>query len=296
MALRTSTVGCRWSGPAPPVVIHSRAPRLSIQIHSTRESWPRLRLRDQACRKSCFIKGLPIKAAAETYHESLPDQDVLTEHLDALSAQVSPLLNGTCLYLVGMMGSGKSTVGKLVATLLGYQILDVDSLIQDQTGRSVPQIFAEEGEQAFRDLESKVLQELMTTKDAVVSTGGGAVMREENWGYMSQGVVIWLTGPAELLSRRALQDGTKSRPLLSASSSGSTEGRDEYAATLAKVTRILSEREHLYARADLHIPLGVSPQDPGERGATPADVAYRLLTALAERLKTGADKQVAAAA
>ncbi len=53
------------------------------------------------------------------------------------------------------------------------------------------------------------------------------------------------------------------------------QGQDEYAATLAKVTRILGEREHLYARADLHIPLGVSPQDPGERGATPADLAYR---------------------
>ncbi|BDA45154.1 Shikimate kinase [Coccomyxa sp. Obi] len=299
MALRTGVVGCSWSGPAFPVLTQKRGSRSRSSFNSICVSHPRLRdtvLRQRDCRNSCFVGGLPLKATAEIHNASVPYQDVLTKDLEALAAEVTPLLNGTCLYLIGMMGSGKSTVGNLVASLLGYQILDVDGLIQDKTGRSVPQIFAEEGEQSFRDLETQVLQELMTTKDAVVSTGGGAVIREENWGYMSQGVVIWLTGPAELLSRRALQDGTKSRPLLSANSSGSTEGQDEYAATLAKVTRILGEREHLYARADLHISLGVSPEDPGEHGATPADVAYRLLSALAERLKKEAGEQIAAAA
>ena len=58
------------------------------------------------------------------------------------------------------------------------------------------------------------------------------------------------------------------------------KGQDEYAATLAKVTRILKEREHLYASAHLHIPLSVSPEDPGEHGASPADVAYRYLLSI----------------
>ena len=66
-------------------------------------------------------------------------------------------------------------------------------------------------------------QELMPFKAVVVSTGGGAVTRKQNWGYMQHGVVVWLTGPPELLSRRALRDGTQSRPLLSESSAGSEE-------------------------------------------------------------------------
>ncbi len=66
-------------------------------------------------------------------------------------------------------------------------------------------------------------QELMPFKSVVVSTGGGAVIRKQNWGYMQHGVVVWLSGPPELLSRRALRDGTQSRPLLSQSSAGSEE-------------------------------------------------------------------------
>lgn len=66
-------------------------------------------------------------------------------------------------------------------------------------------------------------QELMPFKSVVVSTGGGAVIRKQNWGYMQHGVVVWLTGPPELLSRRAVRDGTQSRPLLSQSSAGAEE-------------------------------------------------------------------------
>ena len=68
-----------------------------------------------------------------------------------------------------------------------------------------------------------LVQELMPFKAVVVSTGGGAVTRKQNWGYMQHGVVVWLTGPPELLSRRALRDGTQTRPLLSQNSAGSEE-------------------------------------------------------------------------
>ncbi|CAL8462601.1 g2134 [Coccomyxa elongata] len=219
---------------------------------------------------------------------------MLTQKVEDLAAEVIQLLDGTSLYLVGMMGSGKSTVGKIVASALKYPYLDADSLIEKMAGCTVAEIFAEEGEESFRDLESQVLHELMPFKSVVVSTGGGAVIRKQNWGYMQHGVVVWLTGPPELLSRRALRDGTQSRPLLSQSSAGSEEGEDEYAATVTKLRDILDKRRHMYAQADVHVPLEVSPTDPGDCGATPAVVSYRLLKALAERLKKDAAEREAA--
>ncbi|EIE21055.1 shikimate kinase, partial [Coccomyxa subellipsoidea C-169] len=172
-------------------------------------------------------------------------------------------LDGSSLYLVGMMGSGKSTVGKMVAAALEYPYVDSDKLIEERAGCTVAQIFAAQGEQAFRDLESSVLQELAASKAVMVSTGGGVVTREQNWESMRHGLVIWLTGPPELLAKRAVSDGTQSRPLLSQGSSGSSE------------VDILDKRQHMYAQADLHIPLEGSPGDPSDCGATPAVIAYR---------------------
>ncbi|KAK9917267.1 hypothetical protein WJX75_002538 [Coccomyxa subellipsoidea] len=264
----------------------------------------RQKLRNAAFRQqSCSTRSvqqkhqreLIVRAHVEGLDESISDYDVLTQKVEALAAEVMELLDGTSLYLVGMMGSGKSTVGKIVASALKYPYLDCDTLIEKMAGCTVAEIFADEGEESFRDLESQVLHELMPFKAVVVSTGGGAVTRKQNWGYMQHGVVVWLTGPPELLSRRALRDGTQSRPLLSESSAGSEEGGDdEYAATVAKLRDILDKRRHMYEHADLHIPLEVSPTDPGDCGATPAVIAYRLLKALSERLKNDAAEREAA--
>ena len=84
-------------------------------------------------------------------------------------------LQGTNLYLVGMMGSGKSTVGPLLAKALGYRFLDADAVISQAAGCSIPEIFERDGEEGFRRLERQVLQQLSQWHSLVVATGGGIV-------------------------------------------------------------------------------------------------------------------------
>lgn len=96
------------------------------------------------------------------------------------------------VYLTGFMGSGKSTIGRLLSKKLGVQIVDTDELIMQNVGKNITTIFAEEGEEVFRNYESNVLKEL-PLKDIIVSTGGGIVLREENRQYMkNSGLVIHL--------------------------------------------------------------------------------------------------------
>ncbi|MCL7039333.1 hypothetical protein MKW94_020133 [Papaver nudicaule] len=95
---------------------------------------------------------------------------------------VAPYLSGRCIYLVGMMGSGKTTVGKILSEVLGYSFFDSDKLVEQAVGvTSVAQIFKEYNETFFRDNESEVLRELSLMRRLVVATGGGAVIRQVNW-------------------------------------------------------------------------------------------------------------------
>ena len=122
-------------------------------------------------------------------------------------------LQGTNLYLVGMMGCGKSTVGPLLAKALGYRFLDADAVISEAAGCSIPEIFARDGEEGFRRLERQVLQQLSQWHSLVVATGGGIVTVPANWGELRQGVVIWLDVAEDELLRR-LQADPGGRPLL----------------------------------------------------------------------------------
>ena len=178
-------------------------------------------------------------------------------------AELRQRLEGLNLYLVGMMGSGKSTAGRHLAELLGYRFLDADSSIEQVAGRSIPEVFASEGEEGFRQLEAAVLNQIASWHSLVVATGGGVVTRPDNWGQLHQGVVIWLDAPEELLLQRLSSDPTP-RPLLQA---------DDPAARLAA---LLAERRPLYAQADLHI-----VQD----GRAADQVAVQILEALPSVLK-----------
>jgi shikimate kinase len=172
-------------------------------------------------------------------------------------------LEGLNLYLVGMMGCGKSSAGRPIAEQLGYRFLDADSSIEAVAGRSIPEIFASDGEAGFRDLEAAVLNQIAGWHSLVVATGGGVVLRPENWGQMRQGVVIWLDAPEELLLQRLAADPTP-RPLMAAEDPG------------ARLRALLAERRPLYAQADLHI-----VQD----GRPPEQVAAQVLEALPSILK-----------
>lgn len=178
-------------------------------------------------------------------------------------ASLRQRLEGLNLYLVGMMGCGKSTAGRHLAQLLGYRFLDADSSIEHIAGRSIPQIFASDGEAGFRDLEAAVLNQIASWHSLVVATGGGVVLRPENWGQMQQGVVIWLDAPEPLLLARLKAD-TTARPLMQS---------EDPAQRLAE---LMEQRRPLYAQADLHV-----LQD----GQAPEQVALQILETLPGVLK-----------
>ena len=152
-------------------------------------------------------------------------------------------LGGRNLYLIGMMGSGKSSTGRPLAQRLGYGFVDADGVVEALAGRPIPQIFETDGEQGFRTLESQVLQAIGQRHSLVVATGGGVITQPENWGVLHQGIVIWLAPERDqLLARLHLDPGA--RPLL--------QERDPAAALDA----LLEARTPLYAEADLRITVG----------------------------------------
>ncbi|NUN66190.1 shikimate kinase [Pseudanabaena biceps] len=150
------------------------------------------------------------------------------------------MLNGTNIFLIGMMGAGKSTVGKLLAQKLSYNFLDTDVLIEQYAGKSIPEIFANDGEDTFRDLEQQVLSQVSSYTRLVVATGGGIVMRSLNWSHLHDGIVIWIDVPVETLYDRLKSESTN-RPLLQ------TED------PLQKLHDLYTQRRDRYAQADISI-------------------------------------------
>ena len=120
---------------------------------------------------------------------------------------------GKNIYLIGFMGSGKSTVGKKLAERLGYNFIDTDEEIEKETGMKIKDIFKNFGEKYFRDLEKKKIQELAKKNNLVVSTGGGLPENEENIEIMkSSGIVVWLKIDFDTFIERV--KGDENRPLL----------------------------------------------------------------------------------
>jgi len=117
------------------------------------------------------------------------------------------------VFLVGPMGAGKSTIGRLLAAELNLSFRDSDRVIEERTGADIPWIFDMEGEEGFRERETAVLQELAQERDVVIATGGGIVLREQNRELMKAvGSVFYLTASIEQLVERTARD--KKRPLL----------------------------------------------------------------------------------
>ena len=150
---------------------------------------------------------------------------------------------GPNIYLIGFSGTGKSTVGALTADLLGWIFLDTDEMIVSQAGRSIAEIFQEDGESAFRRLERSVLESISRGQRQVVSTGGGIVIDERNRRIMeATGVIVCLEARADTIYRRlsnpAEIDGPQAvRPLLLHSD------------PLRRITSLKTDRQALYAQA-----------------------------------------------
>ena len=144
------------------------------------------------------------------------------------------------IVLIGYRGSGKSSIGNLLAARLGMAFVDTDERIVQRAGKSIGAIFADVGENGFRDLESAVVQQLAATGNTVIATGGGVVLRPENMSWLKEhGKVVWLKAPAEVLWQRIAADP------------GSSHARPNLTAVggLEEIRRLLEVRNPLYAAA-----------------------------------------------
>lgn len=157
-----------------------------------------------------------------------------------------------CWILIGMMGAGKSSVGRALAALTEREFIDTDLLLQSRLGRPIPQLFQIYGEGAFRDHETSILRSLNPGK-FVLSTGGGIVTREASWKELRRlGTTVYLRSSVESLISR-LEASKKKRPLLQ------VEDWPE------RVRKLLSERESLYEQADVVVDLdGLDVQSGAE--------------------------------
>ena len=158
-------------------------------------------------------------------------------------------LGGRNIFLVGMMGSGKSQTGPDLAKMIDYAFVDTDDVIEKASKQSISAIFQKEGETAFRDLEKQVLKEISQHHSLVIATGGGLVTVPENWGILHQGIVIWLDLDITRSIQR-IESDDKKRPLLL---------EDDFSRTFSQ---IYERRKPMYLESDLRIE--VEDQSPNE--------------------------------
>lgn len=146
------------------------------------------------------------------------------------------------IFLIGPMGSGKTSIGQRLADMFELEFLDCDHELEDRTGASVSLIFDVEGEEGFRERETRMLEELSAREGVLIATGGGVILRERNRELLRErGLVVYLNTPVSWQLRRLRRD--KSRPLLQ------TPDRKE------KLMRLAEERNPLYAElADIEFP------------------------------------------
>ncbi|PWL19599.1 shikimate kinase [Falsochrobactrum shanghaiense] len=161
-------------------------------------------------------------------------------HLNEKAETVRQLLDTKVVVLVGLMGAGKSTVGRKVATMLGLPFRDVDNEIEAVSRMTIPELFETYGEEEFRDLERRVILRLLDDGPMVLATGGGAYMNAETRAAIAQaGVSIWLNAELDVLMDRVSR--RQNRPLLK---------NDDPRGVME---RLMKERYPVYALADLHV-------------------------------------------
>ncbi|WP_412177453.1 shikimate kinase, partial [Mesorhizobium sp. YC-39] len=170
-----------------------------------------------------------------------------------VAKEIFAALNGRPVVLVGMPSAGKSSIGPALARRLRLPFVDTDKIIQKQAGTSISQIFATNGEAFFRDMEARVIADLLQKGPAVIATGGGAFMREQSRHLIGEKAVsIWLDTRLDVIEKRTRND--TSRPLL--------QGPNPE----QKIARLLSERRPFYAQADITV---VPPHQQDRKNVDP---------------------------
>lgn len=152
------------------------------------------------------------------------------------------------IFLTGFSGSGKSTIGPLLANSLGYEFIDLDLTIEKNTGKTITRIFADNGEEYFRNLEFQSLEKVVEQTNLVISLGGGVLENDRSYELIkASGTLVYLKSPARTLARR-LYNKTD-RPLLKGKN-GQKLSREEIE---DKIATILSKREPRYESADITV-------------------------------------------
>jgi shikimate kinase len=163
-----------------------------------------------------------------------------TQEASIKPALIKSALGARSVVLVGMMGAGKSTIGRRLAARLGLPFFDADVEIEAAAGMSIPDIFETRGEPDFREGEARVIARLIDSGPAVIAPGGGALMRKETRDRIrDKAVSIWLKADVDIIMRRVKR--RSDRPLLRTADPEATVGR------------LLSEREPIYQQADLTV-------------------------------------------
>lgn len=178
-------------------------------------------------------------------NDSLPFEPARPSNKEQVNTKV--LSYDTPVFLIGMMGAGKTTIGRHLARAINREFLDLDHELEARCGVRVALIFDIEGEEGFRKRESLALDECSQRRNIVLATGGGAVLADENRRYLKErGVVVYLRATAEELFRRVARD--RNRPLL------------KTADPQARIRELLLQREPIYeSLADLTLETGNAP-------------------------------------
>ncbi|MBI4823232.1 MAG: shikimate kinase [Nitrospirae bacterium] len=159
------------------------------------------------------------------------------------------------IVLTGFMGTGKTEVGKELSIRLGFTFIDMDEKIVKKEGMPITEIFKTHGEPYFRDIETNIIKNISKQKNVVISTGGGAVLKEENMSSLKEhGIIVWLKASPESILKRTANDST--RPLLQVND------------PLKKIKELLAYRTPFYEKADIMV---------DTEGKTPREIAEEIL-------------------
>lgn len=151
------------------------------------------------------------------------------------------------IYLCGFSGAGKTVSGRILSELIGYSFVDTDAIIESESGKSIPDIFAEDGENRFRQIEKDVIRSVSQKNKRIISLGGGALIDSDNHKFVKEnGVLVYLQATLETINTR-LRD-SHLRPLLEYPDLG-----DEEINCIQRMETLFKQREKGYLRADLII-------------------------------------------
>ncbi|CAI9111621.1 OLC1v1011882C1 [Oldenlandia corymbosa var. corymbosa] len=192
-------------------------------------------------------------ATAEAGNAANPPHDSSSLLVKKAATEISPVLRGTSVFLIGMNCSIKSNVGKLLADALRYYFFDSDSLVEEATGvKSSARSLVDLDEEGFRESETEVLKQLSSMGRLIVSAGNGAVQSVSNLALLRHGISIWIDVPLDMIAREVLAEDNF---IQLSKSLESTNSKSSHSEVLMQLTRLYEKSQTGYAAADSTVSL-----------------------------------------